>query len=216
MKSLREADFPVPMAVINLSQPPDSRALKYRAMWAYGAHFRSNIPDGIGHVTFDSGIAHITDEGLEDVIDVGILKSILLVTFGSMNVVLMEGRWFKKIDQGRASTKRDRYGFWTVKPDSFEDSATYNPYALPEKISQVFFMADTRDPNTRVVLRNDIRSIQTIGNRELPYFGASGSEDDLLSIPTLYVPTGHTQTQEAPLPGVVVHEEDVQVVDIKM
>ena len=159
-------------------------------MWAYGAHFCSDVEEGTGHVTCDSGIAHITDESLEDVIDVGILKSILLVSFGSMNVVLMEGKWFKKIDQGRALIRKDRYGFWTIQSGSFEDRVTNNPYALPEKISQVYFMADSRDPNIRVVLRNDIRSTQTIGEREFPYFGAPGSEDGLMSTPALHVPAG--------------------------
>ena len=69
-----------------------------------------------------------------------------------MNVILMERKWFKKIDQGRASTRKDRYGFWTVQYESFEERLTSNPYALLEKISQVFFMADNRDQNILIVL----------------------------------------------------------------
>lgn len=64
VSTLREAEFPVPMEVIALSLPPDSRALSYAAMWAYGAHFHTDRLGSSAYVTFDSGIAHITEDGL--------------------------------------------------------------------------------------------------------------------------------------------------------
>jgi hypothetical protein len=42
-------------------------------MWAYGSHYHSDIEQGLGHVTFDSGIAAISNETTNTMIDVGIL-----------------------------------------------------------------------------------------------------------------------------------------------
>ena len=66
------------------------------------------------HVTFDCGIVHITKETLNSKIDVGILRSILMVTFGSMNCVVMEGSWVAHKHQYHTNVKKDRYVFWTV------------------------------------------------------------------------------------------------------
>ena len=111
MNSLRDSDFPVPMEVIALSLPPDSKALSYGAMWAYGAHFRTDQYTFPAYVTYDSGIAHITEEGLTEAIDVGVLKSILHVNFGAMSTVTMKGGWYEKKDQGRTTIKKDMFGF---------------------------------------------------------------------------------------------------------
>ena len=139
VSTLREAEFPVPMEVIALSLPPESKALSYGAMWAYGAHFRTDKLGSSAYVTFNSGIAHITKESLADAIDVGILKSILHVNFGVMSAVMMKGEWYEKKDHGRAAVKKDRYGFWTVKSSAREDADMVNPFAYPEHIREVYF-----------------------------------------------------------------------------
>ena len=79
------------MELVALSHPPDTKALSYASVWAYGAHFRIERDSSPAHVTFDSGIAHITKDGLDDAIDVGVLKAILHVKFGAMTAVLMKG-----------------------------------------------------------------------------------------------------------------------------
>jgi hypothetical protein len=84
------------------------------------------------------GIAHITDATLASKIAVGILKSIFLVNFGSTSCVLMEGSWIAGRYQGRANVKKDQYGFWTIGFDNREDARVKNPFAFPEKVSQVF------------------------------------------------------------------------------
>ena len=213
IQSLRLAEFPIPMEVLALSQPPDSVAMSYASMWAYGAHSRTDRFSCPTYVTYDSGIAHITEEGLEESIDVGVLKSILHVNFGTMSAVLMKGEWYEKKDQGRTVIKKDRYGFWTVKPSAKEDPDLVNPFAYPEHISQVFFMTDLRDPDCLVVIKNDVRTVRVVGERELPYFGASGSEEGTLVTPTLPNLNGHTEAQGMGPNYDVVREGTVQALD---
>jgi hypothetical protein len=40
-------------------------------------------------------------------IDVGILRTILMVSFGSTSLVVMEGSWIAARHQGRVNVKRD-------------------------------------------------------------------------------------------------------------
>jgi hypothetical protein len=125
---LRKEDFPTPTEVVNFSTTPAPVAWSFQSMWAYGAHYRcDNEEEGASHVTFDFGIAHITDTTLALNIDVGILKSILLVHFGSTTCVLMEGSWIARKHQSRANIKKDRYGFWTVGFCHREDAMIHNP-----------------------------------------------------------------------------------------
>jgi hypothetical protein len=153
-------------------------------MWAYGAHYRCDSEtEGPSHVIFDSGIAHITDETLASNIDVGILRSIVMVNFGSMSTVVMEGSWIAAWHEGRANVKKDPYGFWTVGFKNREDNTVKNPYAFPEKISQVFFIDDTCDPDIRVVLRHEPRGRRTSQENDVPFFAAYGTEDAALVIP---------------------------------
>ena len=213
VSTLREAEFPIPMEVVALSLPPDTRALSYNAMWAYGAHFRTDRHGDTAYVTFDSGIAHITEDGLADAIDVGILKSILYVKFGTMTAVVMKGEWYEKKDHGRTTIKKDRYGFWTVKSSARGDPNMQNPFAYPEHINQVYFMTDHRDPDALVVIKNDIRSVRVVGERDSLYFGASGSEDGNLlttALPSVY---GDSQPADAMPQFDFVRAETVNALD---
>jgi hypothetical protein len=169
IRRLRHDNFPIPMAILNLAAGLDHVAYSFHSMWAYGAHYRcDNELDGPLHVSFDSGIAHITDTTLASNIDVGILRNILMVSFGSTSFELMEGSWIAAQHQGRANVKKDRYGFWTV---GFET------------ILQVFFIDDTRDPNMKVVLRHKPRAKRTSQENDAPFYGAYGADDGALVIP---------------------------------
>ena len=53
-------------------------------------------------------------------------------------------------------------------------------------------MKDLRDPDLRVVIRSDVRHVRTVGERELPYFSASGSEDGNFTTPVLANASGYT------------------------
>ncbi|KAG0574025.1 hypothetical protein KC19_VG228500 [Ceratodon purpureus] len=182
-------------------------------MWAYGAYYRIDRNSALAYVTFDSGIAHITKEGLGDAIDVGVLKAIYYVQFGTMTAVVMKGEWFEKKNEGRSTIKKDRYGFWTVKSTSKEDLDFENPFAYPEHVSQVFFISDQRDPETKVVIRSDVRSDRVVGERELPYFGASGTDGGGLSTPGMHNFGGHIEADDAVKESAVVREEAVHDLD---
>jgi hypothetical protein len=184
IRRLRHDNFPIPMAILNLAAGLDHVAYSFHSMWAYGAHYRcDNELDGPSHVTFHLGIAHITDTTLASNIDVGILRNILMVNFGSTSFVLMEGSWIAARHQERANVKKDCYGFWTVGFGNRQDAHVKNPYAFPETISQVFFIDDTRDPNMKVVLRHEPRAKRTSQENDAPFFGAYGADDGALVIP---------------------------------
>jgi hypothetical protein len=87
----RDEDFPVPSEIVRLCFPPAEKAYSYTAMWAYGSYYRSDIEQGPGHVTFDSGIATISNETANTMIDVGVLKSIVAVQYAATTVCLMKG-----------------------------------------------------------------------------------------------------------------------------
>jgi hypothetical protein len=72
-----------------------------------------------------------------------------------MTCVLMEGSWIAKKHQDRANVKKDKYGFWTVGFCNREDKDVNNPYVFLEKMSQVFFIDDTRDSALKVVMRHE-------------------------------------------------------------
>lgn len=54
-------------------------------------------------------------------IDVGILEDVYMVSFGSLNVVVMKILWLKHVDQGRRCIKKDAVGFWTALFNVRED-----------------------------------------------------------------------------------------------
>ena len=89
VRSLREENFPISNELGELHCPPSSIALSFPAMWAYGCHFRCQGRGADPYVSFDSGIAAVTPDS--STLDVGILKDILLVTYGKLSCVLMRG-----------------------------------------------------------------------------------------------------------------------------
>ena len=74
-------------------------------------------------------------------------------------------------------------------------------------------MSDNQDTDVKVVLRSDVRSVRIAGERELPYFGASGSKDGNLSTRNLRNTDGYTQAEDADEGGAIVCEEAVHELD---
>lgn len=97
VRSLRDDDFPLEDddELVSLHCPPSEHAILYTTMWSHGCHYRCNPENGPTHVAFDSGIAGITPESVNNVIDVGILRRIILVSYGRLKTVVMEGSWIK-------------------------------------------------------------------------------------------------------------------------
>ncbi|KAG0574034.1 hypothetical protein KC19_VG229300 [Ceratodon purpureus] len=162
VRILRDEGFPVSRELESLHCMPSEYVTSYQAMWAYGAHYVVSNKEGLGYVSFDSGIAAIPPGSDTNEIDVGILRDIILVSYSEVNCVILEGSWIKTMDEGRRVIKKDQYGFWTVHYRSW-DASTKNPYVYPAAVSQ------------KVVLHNDIRSRRVIGQVEEIQFGASGS-----------------------------------------
>lgn len=132
-----EHQFPITRELLWISCPPSEHALTYNAMWAYGSHFRCDDEAGATHVTFDSGVASLSYATLNTVIDVGVLKSILLVTYGGAHICLMKCSWIAPTEEGRRTVVKDSSGFWTVKFNARQDSRRDNPYVFPSTVSQV-------------------------------------------------------------------------------
>lgn len=175
VRMLKDEGFPVSNELACLSCMPSEHVMSYQAMWAYGAHLVSSPETGAGYVTFDCGIASIPPEHSSSSIDVGIIRDIILVCYGDLSCVLLEGSWIKSHDQGRAVIKRDQFGFWTMLYHARE-APNKNPYVYPASISQVFFMEDPRNPQWKVVIRHDPRARRVIGDREELEFGATGTD----------------------------------------
>lgn len=111
VRLLRAAGFPIPEDVVKLSAPPSKIVTLYNKLWAYGAHFRCDTLELSSHATYDSGVALLESEIVDGSFDVGILSAMYMVSFGSLNVVLMKLSWLKHYDQGRRCIKKDSNGF---------------------------------------------------------------------------------------------------------
>jgi hypothetical protein len=134
-------------------------------MWAYGAHYRSDSEDSVFHVTYDSGIVNMESETVPNSINGGVLKDILMVSFGALTTVVMKVSWIKHSVSGRQTIKQDPGGFWTVSFGTMEDSNRVSPYIYPASCTQVYFVDDAVDPNWKVVVLHDPRSRRIVGGR---------------------------------------------------
>lgn len=138
VRELRSSGFPIPEDVVKLYAPPSKVVSSYSKIWAYGAHYRCG-DDISPHATYDSGVALIDSEVVPGAIDVSILDAVYMVTFGSLNVVVLKLSWLKHVDQGRRCIKRDAAGFWTALYNAREDPRRQNRFVLPRNASQIFF-----------------------------------------------------------------------------
>ena len=181
VRGLKEAQFPISPELESLHCHPSQHALCFDRMWAYGCHYSCNSEAELSTVAFDNGIAAIPPSATCTEIDVGILRNIILVNYGAVTCVLMEGSWIKTRDQGRRVVRKDSSGFWLVQYQCREILEKDNPYVFPQTVSQVFFISDALDSAWKVVLRHDPRSRRIQGEREVHIFGASGSGRPTLS-----------------------------------
>ena len=135
--------------LVMIANPPSRLALHFPHMWAYGNHFRTdNEQHCRRHSTYDSAIATLftepvraggVDSGVVEVTlqYVGILKEILMVTFGTLKVTLMRASWINMDNgNGAPSTVRDECGFFLVQHER-RLPALEAPYVFPSQVSQV-------------------------------------------------------------------------------
>lgn len=138
VRTLRfENQFPISRELLWLSYPASENIVMYNSMWAYGCEYRYDAESGPSHVTYDSGVASVTGGNLNSAVDIRILKSIVMVTYGGTNVCLMKCSWMAPVSEGQRTIRRDGNGFWTLKFDSRLDDRRNNPYVFPSTVSQV-------------------------------------------------------------------------------
>lgn len=135
--------------LVRISQPPSRLALRFSRMWAYGNHYRTdNEQHSKRYSTYDSAICTIFTETVEGVDGdsglaeatlkyVGILKDILMVSFGALKVTLMRASWIPMHNNSATPSRiRDQYGFFLVKHER-RLPAMEGPYVFPSQVSQV-------------------------------------------------------------------------------
>ena len=129
-----------------LSKTPSRQACSFKSMTSFGCHYRVDAEEtGSQHVTFDSGVAElearrsrgqIHHNSIVELVRVGILKDIVILNYGSLNVVLMVVSWVAEDSEGQPRLRRDSHGFWIANMAA-RPRDTSNPYLLPARASQV-------------------------------------------------------------------------------
>lgn len=129
-----------------LSLPPSKKVCSFSGMTSYGSHYRVDMEEGgPRHVTYDSGVAEIdirsrggssSNSVQVHLARVGVLKNILVLSYGNLNIVLMVVSWVAKHTEERPRLRRDAHGFWLANMAARPRDTT-NPYILPALASQV-------------------------------------------------------------------------------
>lgn len=141
-------DCPELMAI---SVPPSKKVCEFRGMTSFGSHYRVDVEEeGPRHVTFDSGVAELqcrrggrselANPMQVELVRVGVLKNILVLSYGNLNIVLMVLSWVAKHTEERPTIVRDAHGFWLANMAGRPRDTT-SPYLLPALASQVEFMS---------------------------------------------------------------------------
>ena len=133
--------------LLALSSPPSQRACSFRSMSSFGSHFRVELEEGpVHHVSFDSGVAELMpcaaaydnphNGNAVGLLRVGILKDILVLNYGNVNIVLMVVSWVPPHTEHRPTLCQDEHGFWMANMAARPRDTTV-PYLLPNLASQV-------------------------------------------------------------------------------
>ena len=167
VKRCQENHVEMPQNIIDSSKPPSLVARKFRAMNAYGIHYRVKTAE-LSLTTCDSGIAakfrrpwrsRLRDHNLvEAVVEyVGYLQEIVELDYTSHCVVIFVCEWVKANYAGsNATVRKDRIGFTVA---NFNRMVPYGKesFAFPIQVQQVFFSDDIRCPGWKVVCRTEVR-----------------------------------------------------------
>lgn len=132
-----------------LSVPPAKKVCAFTSMSSYGSHYRVEMEEvGPRHVTFDSGVAELecrrrargtsTQSVGVELVRVGILKNILVFSYGNLSIVVMVVSWVAKHTEERPRLRRDEHGFWLANMAARPRDLA-NPYLLPSLASQVVY-----------------------------------------------------------------------------
>lgn len=127
---LRRTLFPILADVVRLSSLPSKVMSSYNKMWAYKAHFRCHNGNPASYVSYNHGVGVLESEIMHDSMDVGVLERIYMVSYESLNVVVMRVTRVKHYNHGRGCIKKNQYGFRTAMVDAREDAHRRNRFLL--------------------------------------------------------------------------------------
>lgn len=133
-----------------LSLPPSKKVCAFSSMISFGSHYRVDMEEGgPRHVTYDSGVAELaalapapcssSNAVQVELVRVGVLKNILVLNYGPLNIVLMVVSWVAKHTDEQPRLRRDAHGFWLANMLA-RPRDTANPYLLPALASQVKYL----------------------------------------------------------------------------
>lgn len=161
---------------MRLSAPPSKVVSSYSKLWAYAAHYRCATSDPSSHATYNCEVSLLESEVVDGSIDIRFLDAVYMVSFGSLNVVVMKVAWLKDVDQGQHCIKKDSYGFWTTLHHVHEDPHRRNQFLLPRNASQVFFDDDEEEAGRKVVILHEPSSRRVVGFVDTGFLGVGGTE----------------------------------------
>ena len=144
---LTEAEGAEQVEMRALSSAPSRKVCSFRSMTSYGSHYRVEAEEAEArHVTFDCGVAELRGSeensncsgagGVVDIVRVGILNDIWVLSYVDFNLVLMVVSWVAKDTDSRPRLRRDPHGFWLANMAA-RPRCTESPYILPQLASQV-------------------------------------------------------------------------------
>lgn len=176
----------VPQNVIDSSKPPSLVAQKFRAINAYGNHYRVKTSE-LSLTTCDSGVAAIFKRpwrsGIHDenpvqaaVEYVGNLQEIVELDYNSHCVIILVCEWVKANYAGtNATVRKDRMGFTMA---NFNRMIPYGKesFAFPIHVQQIFFSDDLLCPGWKVVCKTEVRGCRIDRN------ACTESDDGLIFI----------------------------------
>jgi len=168
--------------VMAIGFPPSKEAYTYKALRAYGNHFRiCDVDGGCRHITFDCGVANLFWQGSrssvhdKNIVDgqlsyVGTLTEILQLCYRDIHILLLKARWVQPNSVGRETLRHDEYGYLMANFERLQP-ANREPYVFPATVKQVFFSDDATHRGWKVVLDKEPRGVRCVADEEEPQLG---------------------------------------------
>jgi hypothetical protein len=155
--------------------PPIDLATSYKAMKAYGYHYRvledSNTE---GYVTYDSGLIvvaqHMAGGDCETSIEIGYVGELLAIyqlDYGGTSepVILLKGQWVRPEWRGaRCTMMRDSDGLLLANFNRASTTSS-DPFVFPSQVQQAFYLDVEERPGWRVVCHRQPRDTRISGDK---------------------------------------------------
>lgn len=150
-----------------LSNAPRQKVLTYKAMTAYGNHYRVVDRTSDHFVSYDSGLLTVVEQpqneqgrGRIEMGYVGELTGIWVLEYDntSQPIILMKGSWVRPQWRGaRPTMKRDGDGFLLANVNQRLPEWS-EPFVFPNQVEQAFFLDVEDAPGWKVVCHSQARN----------------------------------------------------------